>query len=75
MNMNKDTGKYLIDPSVIERQKARVFERLKEVMEQRNEILEAFIAKYGCQPEEAEQVLQMMPDGTQVFSVRKRPNT
>jgi hypothetical protein len=30
-----------------------------EVMEQREEILRAFIAKYGWQPEEVEQIIDM----------------
>lgn len=62
----------LIDPSIIAQQRDRIWKRMKEVMAQRNEILEAFVAKYGYQPDEVEQVLQMRRDGTQVFSIQKK---
>jgi hypothetical protein len=42
---------------------ARVPELLRQIYEQREEILEAFIAKYGCEPDECEQVVQRSPDG------------
>jgi hypothetical protein len=31
--------------------------QINAIMQQREEILTAFIAKYGCQPEEVEQVI------------------
>ena len=43
----------------------------KDVLEQREEILKAFIAKHGYQPEEIEQVFQSTPDGFRWW-VRKR---
>lgn len=36
--------------------KARVQAKYLEVMEQREEIMRAFVAKYGCQPEEMVQI-------------------
>lgn len=39
--------------------------------EQREEILRAFIAKYGLQPDEVVQVYKITPEGW-VYSVRKR---
>lgn len=45
---------------------------LARIMEQREEILCAFVAKYGCQPDEAEQVQGTLPDGAPCWSVRKR---
>lgn len=36
---------------------------LQKIYEQREEILTAFIAKYGCGPDECEQVVQLSPDG------------
>lgn len=45
-----------------------------EIIEQREEILRAFIAKYGWQPEECEQVLDMSDyaNGVIRWSVRKK---
>jgi DNA-binding transcriptional MocR family regulator len=39
--------------------KQDVKELLRQIYEQREEILEAFIAKYGCGPDE----VQLSPDG------------
>jgi hypothetical protein len=50
-------------------------EKIKfEIIEQREEILRAFIAKYGWQPEDCEQVLDMSDyaSGTIRWSVRKK---
>jgi hypothetical protein len=45
--------------------------RLKEIYAQRDEILEAFIAKYGFEPDECEQVIQYTEDSI-IFSIRRR---
>ena len=42
------------------------------VMAQREEVLRAFIAKYGCHPDEVTQVVQNTMDGC-VWHVEKRP--
>jgi hypothetical protein len=50
-------------------------EKIKfEIMEQREEILRAFIAKYGWQPEEVEQVIEMSDYASGVirWSIRKK---
>lgn len=47
------------------------YERYKMVMEQREEILTAFIAKYGMHPDEVEQIEQYTSEGI-VWSVRKK---
>jgi hypothetical protein len=39
-----------------EERKAAVDDYVKQIMSQRSEILDAFVAKYGCQPEEAQQI-------------------
>lgn len=44
---------------------------LKDIDAQREEILEAFVAKYGFEPDECEQVLQYTEDSI-IFFVRKR---
>lgn len=44
---------------------------IKRVYAQREEILEAFIAKYGFEPERAVQVEQRMQDGTVRWFVRE----
>ena len=41
----------------------KVKERLQQIYAQREEILTAFVAKYGCGPEEAVQVQRQTPDG------------
>lgn len=45
---------------------------LCEVMKKREEIVRAFVAKYGWNPDECEQVIQMMPDGQRWFVRRKK---
>jgi hypothetical protein len=42
------------------------------VMAQREEILEAFIAKYGADPDQVEQVEQRMEDGSVRWFVRQK---
>lgn len=49
-----------------------IFEVVKKIHLQKEEILTAFIAKYGCSPEECEQVVQHNSDGTVTWSVRKK---
>lgn len=39
---------------------------------QREEIIEAFIAKYHCDPADCVQVIQCMPDGERKFFIRQR---
>ena len=45
-------------------------EACARIMAQREEILEAFIAKYGVEPHEIEQVEQRMEDGSFRWFVR-----
>ena len=48
-------------------------ERIMDMIStQREEILAAFVAKYGCQPEEIEQVVRLGRPGEEIFSVRKK---
>ncbi len=49
-----------------------VNKKLKRVAAQREEILEAFIAKYGFEPDQIVQVIQRFPDGSEKFFVRQR---
>lgn len=42
-----------------------------EIARTREEILRAFVAKYGCGPDEIEQVTRSTPDGT-IWSVRRK---
>lgn len=51
------------------------YQKVREVMAQREEILTAFIAKYGFEPDEIEQCEQRMDDGTTRYFVRKRVPT
>lgn len=55
----------MVDPIVQAADKA-----IASVMAQREEILEAFVAKYGADPEQVEQVEQHMGDGSIRWSVR-----
>ena len=55
----------MVDPIVQAADKA-----IARVMAQREEILEAFVAKYGADPEQVEQVVQHMGDGSIRWSVR-----
>lgn len=45
-----------------------------EVIAQREEILRAFIAKYGCQPDEIEQIIQTTCDGVRWYVRNKKNN-
>jgi hypothetical protein len=47
-------------------------DRYIEVMSRREELLTAFIAKYGCEPDEIEILEQHVPEGV-IVSVRKKP--
>jgi hypothetical protein len=44
---------------------------MEEIVEQREEILKAFISKYDCQPNECEQIVEYNGN-TMIFYVRKR---
>ena len=44
----------------------------RKILAQRDEILRAFIAKYGYGPEEAEQVITDGPDGIRYWVQRKK---
>lgn len=46
-------------------------ETVKKIYAQREEILTAFVAKYGCEPDQVEQVLEMQPT-KMIFYVQKR---
>lgn len=45
---------------------------LKQAMAQREEILLAFVAKYGCHPDEIQQVELKYPDGKITWHVEKK---
>ena len=47
---------------------------LNAIHVQREEILRAFVAQYGCEPDEVEQVEQNTPTG-KIWFVRKRDKT
>jgi len=49
-------------------------EVIREIHEQREEILKAFIAKYKCGPDEVRQVQTTMPDGSWAWEVQKKEN-
>lgn len=49
----------------------QVQKTIAEIAEQREEILRAFIAKYGCEPDEVEQVMRVSPWET-IWFVRVR---
>lgn len=53
-------------------QQERTKEVVRQVIEQREEILRAFIAKYECGPDELIQVMQKTEDGSVKFCVRKK---
>jgi hypothetical protein len=48
-----------------------VRQKVEEVMGQREEVLMAFIAKHGFEPDRAIQIEQRMPDGTTRWFVRR----
>ena len=47
-------------------------ETINKVMLQREEILTAFIAKYGCEPDEIVQVVTLTPTGSTWTIERKK---
>ena len=49
-----------------------ITEIVEAIMAQREEVLRAFIAKYGFEPERAIQIEQLRPDGTRCWFVRRR---
>jgi hypothetical protein len=53
----------------------KVKETVRAVIDQREEILRAFVAKYECGPEEIMQVMQKTEDGGVLFSVRRKTET
>jgi hypothetical protein len=46
---------------------------IESCLAQRDEVLAAFIAKYGFQPENVIQVEQRQPDGTSTWRIERRP--
>lgn len=46
---------------------------IESCLAQRDEVLAAFIAKYGFQPEDVIQVEQRQPDGTSTWRIERRP--
>lgn len=48
------------------------YDKIHEIHAQREEVLAAFIAKYGCEPDRFVQIECRMPDGTTEWSVRYR---
>ncbi len=46
---------------------------MAKIMEERDEIVCAFLAKHGCNPEDAEQVIRFSPEGL-TWRVRKIEN-
>ena len=68
--MNEYKGHQL---SNIERAKEKAREQFLKVMSMREEILTAFIAKYGCEPDQVEIVEQRFKHET-TWSVRKKPS-
>ena len=49
-----------------------VRQKVEEVMSQREEVLRAFVAKHGFEPDRAIQIEQRMPDGTTRWFMRRR---
>jgi len=47
---------------------------LDDIYRQRKEVLEAFIAKYGCEPDECEQVIVSGPNTEIRWFVQKKSN-
>jgi len=52
--------------------KARVFDEVRAIFTQREEILTAFIAKYGCEPDECVQTVRTVAPGHQEWSVQRK---
>lgn len=55
--------------------KACLHARYAEIMENREELLAAFIAKWEIEPDEAIQVVQRIDANTEIFYVTKREQT
>ena len=51
---------------------AQAVKAIRKIMAQREEILEAFVAKFGFQPEEAVQIEFQTPNGNRAWMIRKR---
>jgi len=51
---------------------AEVVKQMRKIMEQREEILQAFVAKFGFEPEEAVQIEFRTKEGNPGWMVRKR---
>ena len=77
----KVNDKRRIDPSTLEMKEA-IFEdapamtkkarqMTRNINAQRMEVINAFVAKYGCQPDECEQVVQQTPGGVKWYIVLK----
>ena len=49
-----------------------ISKQLEEIFIQRDEILRAFIAKNGCDPDETEQIVEHSLDGGFKWKVRKK---
>lgn len=60
-----------LDALIQDSLKRQAISRWQKIIEQREEILEAFIAKYGCEPDECFQRVTQMPNGDVEFSVRR----
>ena len=56
----------------LKRFERRAIKAMSKVQAQREEILEAFVAKYGFDPEKVTQVLRIMPNGDTVWFVREK---
>lgn len=56
----------------IEALREKAMAQYREVLSGREEILKAFIAKHGCEPDEVMQVEQQMDDGTTRYWVEKK---
>ena len=48
-----------------------VRQKVEEIMGQREDVLRAFIAKYGFEPDRAIQIEQRTPDGTTRWFIRR----
>lgn len=57
---------------IFDRIHKKYMRKIKKVMSQREEIIMAFFAKYGCSPEELVQVEQKMKDGSILWFIKHR---
>ncbi len=51
--------------------RATIKEQTERILSQREEVLSAFIAKYGCDPDQIEQVEVQNQDGTTTWFLRR----